>query len=154
MKIQTSITGQFRDRVRVKINSARDKGYIGVNDKVMLFTNFFPVVKTMKKEVGGEIINDIRMVYDATKSGLNDVVWDPLFSLPTIESELWAAKVGMSMCDCDVGEIFLNFMLEPKLRYHTGVDVFQLHLEKAIGMSNRLCIFTVFCHKIYAGGKK
>ena len=67
MKIQTSITGQFRDRVRVKINSARDKGYIGVNDKFMLFTNFFPVVTTMKKKVGGEIINDIRMAYDATK---------------------------------------------------------------------------------------
>ena len=27
------------------------------------------------------------------------------------------------MADCDVGEFFLNFMLEPEVRPYTGVDV-------------------------------
>ena len=45
-----------------------------INDKVMSFTNFFPVAKTMEKKDDVEIIGEIWMMFDATKSGLNDAV--------------------------------------------------------------------------------
>ena len=76
------------------------------------------MAKTVKTKGGVEVINEIRMVYNVTKSGLYDAVSAPWFSLPTIELELRASRVGTFMCDCDVVEIFLNFMLELKLRRH------------------------------------
>ena len=51
------------------------------------------------------------MVYDATKSGLNDAVWAPWFAIPNVDCHLRAAEVGTFMADCDVGGMFLNFML-------------------------------------------
>ena len=50
-----------------------------------------------------EIIDEICMMYDETKSGLNELVWAPWFSLPTIESKLRTMKASTFMCDCDVG---------------------------------------------------
>ena len=70
----------------------------------------------LEKEV--KVINEIRMVYDATMSGFNDSLWTHWFSLPAIESELRAIKSCTCMCDCDVGEFFLNFMLHPEIRSH------------------------------------
>ena len=75
------------------------------------------------------------MVYDTTESKLNETVRVPWFSLPTIESELRAVSIRTFMCDCDVGEMFLNFMMEPRLRPRTGVDLFELYLEEAVGKS-------------------
>ena len=43
------------------------------------------------------------MVYDATKSGLNDAVWAPWFAIPNVDCHLRAAEVGTFMADCDVG---------------------------------------------------
>ena len=68
-------------------------------------------------------MENIRMVYDATSSGLNDAVWAPWFPMPTVESHLRAVEGRTFMSDCDVGEMFLNFMLEPRLRPHAGVDL-------------------------------
>ena len=89
----------------------------------------------MKIAYSVDVIDEIRMVYDATKSGLNESVWAPWVSLPTVESELRAMKVGTFMCDCDVGKMFLNFMMDPRLRSHAGVDLFRLYPEKAVGKS-------------------
>ena len=43
--------------------------------------------------------------------------------MPTIISHLRSVVAGTLMSDCDVGEIFLNFMLEPKLRTFARVDL-------------------------------
>jgi len=77
-------------------------------------TTFFAVPK------GTE---DIRMVYDASKSGLNDTMWVPRFPLPTVDTHLRAVEAGTYMCDLDLGEMFLNFVLHPELRELCGVDV-------------------------------
>ena len=82
-----------------------------------------------------EVIDKICTVCDATKSGLNESVWAPWFCLPTVESELRAMKVGTFMCDCEVGKMFLNFMIDPRLRPRAGVDLFRLYPEKAVGKS-------------------
>jgi hypothetical protein len=45
--------------------------------------------------------NDIRMVYDETKSGLNSILWAPWFPLPTIEMHLCSVVPGTYMGDID-----------------------------------------------------
>ena len=70
-------------------------------------TSFFSVPKEEE---------DIRMVYNATSSGLNDAVWCPWFALPTVKTNLRAVEDGTFMADCDVGEMFLNVLLHDKIR--------------------------------------
>ena len=67
--------------------------------------------------------SDIRMVYDGTKCGLNGSVWVPRFYMPTLSSHLRTVVEGTYMCDVDIGEMFLNFMLHPTLRTLCGVDL-------------------------------
>ena len=63
--------------------------------------------------------NDLRIVYDASRNGLNSAVWAPSFWLPTIDSVTRALDSDSFMMDCDVGEQFLNFPLHK--------DVWALH---------------------------
>ena len=86
-------------KVQEKLMDVRKKGYID-KGKVSSVTSFFKVPK-------GD--SDIRMVYNGTSSGLNDAVWAPWFSLPTVESHLRAVTNDTFMCDCDLSEMFLNF---------------------------------------------
>ena len=53
-----------------------------------------------------------------------------ILSLPPIESELRAINSGTYMCDYDVGEIVLNFMLHPAIRSHIGVNLTQFDPEE------------------------
>ena len=59
---------------------------------------------------GKRVPDDIRMVYDTTRSGLNQAVWAPWFSIPKITSHLRSVVAGTFISDCDVGEVFLIFM--------------------------------------------
>jgi hypothetical protein len=63
------------------------------------------------------------MVYNGTYSGLNDWLWVPWFPLPTITTLARAEEVGTHMGDLEVGEMFLNFILELKERVRAGVDL-------------------------------
>lgn len=63
------------------------------------------------------------MVYDGTASGLNNALWAPNFSLPTMDLAARATDEGTWMCDLDLGEMFLNFMIDPKIRPYCGVDL-------------------------------
>lgn len=114
------------EKVRVKLNSIRDRGYVE-SGVVESLTNFFNVPK-------GE--DDIRMVYDGTASGLNASLWAPWFPLPTVESLLRAVEPGTFMCDADVGEMFLNFMLHEEVKKMCGVDFtlyFPNEVEAGVG---------------------
>ena len=53
-----------------KIVKVRSRNYIGKWGKIVNLSHYFPVPKGS---------NDIRMVYDLTKSGLNDALWHPGF---------------------------------------------------------------------------
>lgn len=66
---------------------------------------------------------DIRMVYNGTSSGLNDALWAPHFTLPTVQTQLRSLVEGTHMADLDIGEMFLNFMLHKTIRAFYGVDV-------------------------------
>jgi hypothetical protein len=70
--------------------------------------------------------DDIRLVYDGTKSGLNKSVYAPWFTLLTIDSMLRWVIAGAWLADNDYGKMFLNFPLHPDLRKYCGVDLSQL----------------------------
>ena len=116
--------------VQSKVADVRAKGYIGKGeDKVVSVTSFFDVPKGT---------DDIRMVYNATSSGLNGAVWAPWFSLPTVDSHLQAVDPGTFMGDCDISEMFLNFMLDKAIRPYAGVDLTRLFPNEAKDGSKRL----------------
>ena len=73
--------------------------------------------------------DDIRMVYDATKCGLNEHIWAPNFMLPTIDMTLRHVNENGWFGDIDLGEMFLNFPLDDLLRPFVGVDVTELQEE-------------------------
>ncbi len=93
--------------------SCVDRGYI-VPGLVKSLTSYFSVPK-------GE--NDLRMVYDATKSGLNASLWVPSFQLPQSETLTDLLTPTSWMADIDLGEHFHNFPLHPDLQSHCGIDV-------------------------------
>lgn len=60
---------------------------------------------------------DVRMVYDATKSGLNSQLWALWFLLLTIDSHLCCTAPGYFVGDIDLSEQLLNFMLHKKYNH-------------------------------------
>ena len=82
--------------------------------EVVSGTHFFSVNK-------GE--TDIRMVYNETSCGLNDILYAPHFGLPTVRETLWAILPGFHQCDLDVQDQFLNFILHKHMREYSGVDI-------------------------------
>jgi hypothetical protein len=98
-----------------KLLKVIERRYFEYGDIISL-TQFFKVSK-------GEF--DIRMVYNGTSSGLNDWLWVPWFPLPTITMLAREVEVGTHMGYLDVGEMFLNFILEFRARVRTGVDLTQ-----------------------------
>ena len=114
---------EFRDRVSSNIEVLLNKKYIFINYNVKSLTCFFPVAKTWKQVEEGKEINEIRMIYDTTKSELNEAFWAPWVSLPTLFGQLRAIESDIFMANCDVGEICLRFMIDPIIRSHAEVDL-------------------------------
>jgi hypothetical protein len=100
-------------KVIEKLCVARDKGHIDLG-VVESLISFFEVAKGL---------TDIRMVCDGTASGLNDMLWDTWFPLPTIDSLLRSVEPGTWMADNHVGEMFLNFVLHKSIQALCGVDL-------------------------------
>ena len=63
------------------------------------------------------------MVYNGTKCGLNDFLWAPWFSLPTVRTALRKVEARTYMCDNDSGEMFLNFPLPERIQKLCGIDL-------------------------------
>jgi hypothetical protein len=99
--------------METKLRGMQAKGYIA-EGKVVSLTSYFAVPK-------GE--NDIRMVYDATASGLNECLWSPNFWLPSAEGLVDCLDGSSWQGDLDMGEQFLNFHLHPTLQPFCGIDV-------------------------------
>ena len=130
---KSAVGAEFKDRVRTKLSSVLKKGYVSIGENVKSLTHFFLVAKTWKGEGSEKIVDEIRMVYDAAKLDLNDVVWDPWFSMPNVDCHLREVEAAMFIVDCDVEEMFLNFMLKPSLRPHVGVNLSSVVPEEMNG---------------------
>ena len=114
---QPDIKPDMVDAVRAKIFKVIKRRYLvkvrtGLDIKSLI--KFFAVPK-------GD--SDIRLVYDATASGLNAAVWAPPFFLPTIDSLTRSLEDTSWMADRDVGDMFLNFPLHKSARPYAGVDI-------------------------------
>ena len=59
---------EFLEQVKKKLNKVKDREYVRMGVDVKSLTHYFSVPKGT---------DDIRMVYDASRSGLNDAVWAP-----------------------------------------------------------------------------
>ncbi len=120
-KQRVSKDAATRLKEREKVQKVRDRRYIS-KGKVESVTSFFSVPKGS---------SDIRMVYNGTSCGLNDAVYAPWFPMPTADSHLRAVDVGTFMDDCDIGKMFLNFMLDEAMRPFAGVDLTELFKDEA-----------------------
>ena len=110
---QAARTPEMMERMKKKVNKVRRRRYIEEGEVTSL-THMFAVAKGS---------NDIRMVYNGTSSGLNDVLFAPHFGLPTLSNTSRALLGGYHQTDLDVAEMFLCFWLHPDLRPYAGVDV-------------------------------
>jgi hypothetical protein len=61
------------------------------------------------------------MVYNNTSSKFNAHLWCPCFTLATINTSSRSMAPGTYMGDIDIGEIFLNLILEARCIYLAGV---------------------------------
>lgn len=103
---------------RSKLKKARDQGYIAkMKDIILLLMSFFsiPKVTVYNEETGEDEVLDIRMVYNGSSCGLNQVLWALWFALPTSKQMLWTADIGYWGGDNNYGEMFLNWWLQNAL---------------------------------------
>ena len=96
-----------------KVVQVRKRGYIS-SGPVFSGTHSFSVPK---------VLDDIRMVYNGTSCGLDDVLWAPRFGLPTVKQTIRALLPRYMQCDLDVGEQVPNYYLHEELWQYSGVDV-------------------------------
>ena len=112
-----------REAMKRKLDKVRRMRYLAPG-RVESLTSFFSVPK-------GE--NDTRMVYDGTKSGLNDAMWAPWFALPTVEAHLRFVTEETYMGDMDIGDMFHNFMLHEKVQVLAGIDLTSFYPAELTG---------------------
>ena len=110
-----------RAKEKKKLSKVRQRGYIAPTNGIKSLTSFFSVPK-------GE--DDIRMVYDGTKSGLNAALFAPWFGLGNVNAMLRSMEGKTWSADNDFGEMFLNFWVHPDLRCYTGIDITDLFPEE------------------------
>jgi hypothetical protein len=113
--------------IKDKLVTIRRKGYVSPG-KVASLMSFFEVPK-------GD--DDVRMVYDGSASGLNEVLWAPWFPLPTVDCLLRAVEPGFHMADNDVAEMFHNFVLHGELQQYCGLD-FTLYFQEELTNSRSI----------------
>jgi len=63
---------------------------------------------------------------------LNEAIWAPNFGLPNAASILRMVGAESFFGDLDLGEMFLNYMLDPELRRYAGIDTTELAAELGI----------------------
>ena len=99
-----------------------DRGYVKIAD-----LQFFELLMYMFHVPKGD--TDIRMVYDGTKSRLNESLYAPWFALPTVDTMSRWVIAGSWLVDNDYGDMFLNFPLHPELQKFCGINLSQLYPE-------------------------
>ena len=98
-----------------KLNKVFERGYIR-SGLVESTIDFFDVEKG----------DDIRVVHNGTSCGLNDSLFAPSFWLPAAATASCHLMCHSWMADADMGEMFLNFPMDKKIRSRAGIDVTQL----------------------------
>ena len=105
----------IREKVQEKLDKVVKKRYIELID-----IKFVESIMYMFHVAKGD---NIRMVYDRSKSGLNAAIYTPWFALPIAKSMTRWVTAGSWLADNNHGECFLNFPLHPNLQKYCGVDL-------------------------------
>jgi hypothetical protein len=106
---------EMRKMMRKKIEKVIRQRYVDVaEDEIHAFISYFAVMKGLY---------DILMVYDGTKSGLNDCLFAPWFALPTMNTMFRSLDVDFWCADNDFSDNFLNYLIGKELRVYCGIDV-------------------------------
>ena len=109
-------TSEKRPLILQKILKVLKRGYVVIPrsmNYIKSLIDYFDVPKD----------DDIRMVYNGTSCGLNEVLFAPNFWLPTPKSAGRVLGFGYYMADINLGEMFLNFPLPSVLQRYSGIDV-------------------------------
>ena len=114
-------------KMRAKLDKFRTRRYLN-QDTVKSLISYFYVDKN----------GDIRPVFNGTSCGLNAATFAPWFPLPTVETHLRSVEKGTWLADEDLGEMFYNFLLDPRIRNYTGVDVTPYYNEVMKGEHKKL----------------
>jgi hypothetical protein len=119
-----------REVVRSKIKKVINRRYMISTTEEFLksLIKYFNVPKGEK---------DVRIVYDATASGLNDAEWAPPFWLPTIDSLVRALDPNAWMTDRDIGDMFLNFPLHESAWPFAGLDIQPILTEEEVSLKRK-----------------
>jgi hypothetical protein len=97
-----------------------EKKYIApLSGWISLLIKYFAIPKGV---IDG-VVQDWRIVFHAGANQLNDCVWAPSFSLPTVNSLLRIVNDDSFMEDRDVSKMFLNFQLHPNTKKYAAVDL-------------------------------
>jgi hypothetical protein len=67
--------------------------------------------------------DDIRVVWDLAKNGLNEKMFTPSFFLPTMHTYLRRLPAGAYCGDFDIGEQFHNYLLHESEQVYCGVEI-------------------------------
>ena len=100
-------------KVANNIRKLVSRGYITEGVILTLISFFFVPKRT----------DNIRIVFYATVSQLNDYLWDKKSMLPSMGSVFIMVGLKAHMVDLDVGEFFSNFQLSLVLAKYCGVDL-------------------------------
>ncbi|KAL7558570.1 hypothetical protein ACA910_013096 [Epithemia clementina (nom. ined.)] len=119
--------------VQTKLGKVIDQSYIDVGH-VKSLIDYFAVRKGP---------TDIRLVYNGSSSGLNAVLWAPSFWLPSSASAERVLSYSTFCVDLDLGDMFLNFPMDPAICPYSGVNAspFRAELESKVSAplpANRL----------------
>ena len=110
-------TGSLRPDVKAqiaeKIDGMLKRFYLESAGHVSNCLDYFAVPK-------GD--TDIRVVFDGSACGLNEVLWAPNFFLPSASGAAMLLTFNTWMADMDFGEMFHNFPMEERLRRCSGVQ--------------------------------
>ena len=96
--------------------------------------------------------DDICMVYDGSKSGLNATIYAPWFALPTAESMTRWVTVWLWLADNSYGECFLNFPFHHDLCKHWVGSTWNLNdflLKSIISIYNFDIVDSIFILSIF-----
>ncbi len=91
--------------MRKMVVQVRKRGYV-IPEPVVSGTHYFSLPKGLE---------NIRMVYNGSSCGLNDVLWAPRFGLLMVKQTQRALLPGYIQCDLDGGGQFPNYYLHEEL---------------------------------------
>jgi hypothetical protein len=118
-----------------KITKHIDRGYITPTPGFRSFIKYFAV----PKGIVDEVVQDWRIVFHAGAKKLNDGVFVPSFSLPTVKSLLWLVDSKTMMSDQDMRDMFHNFQLHANTVESTAIDLRPLDLDKSKYPQRYMC---------------